>query len=152
MTPAVYGSSQGRASNQSCSCWPTPQSQRCLSCIFHLHHSSQQHWILNPVSEARDRTRILMDTSWFCYHWATTGTLAFWFLDKLHRHSFPPPYQPYLSTAFPLSFEACEVNCLGKQLLGTFIQTDASREGKGSYKKTGIFQEFPWWHSGNEYN
>ena len=24
------------------------------SCVFHLHHSSQQCWILNPLSEARD--------------------------------------------------------------------------------------------------
>ena len=29
-----------------------------------LHHSSQQHQILNPFREARDGTRILMDTSW----------------------------------------------------------------------------------------
>ena len=28
-----------------------------------LHHSSQQHRILNPLSEARDLTHILMDTS-----------------------------------------------------------------------------------------
>ena len=26
-----------------------------------LHHSSQQRWILNPLSKARDRTCILMD-------------------------------------------------------------------------------------------
>ena len=36
-------------SNQSCSC-----------------HSSRQCWILNPLSEARDRTHILMDTSGVC--------------------------------------------------------------------------------------
>ena len=29
-----------------------------------LHHSLQQCWILNPLSEARDQTRILRDTSW----------------------------------------------------------------------------------------
>ena len=34
-----------------------------LSCVFDLHHSSQQRQILNPLSEARDRTHILMDTS-----------------------------------------------------------------------------------------
>ena len=28
-----------------------------------LHHSSQQHWILNPLSEARDWTLILMDAN-----------------------------------------------------------------------------------------
>uniref|UniRef100_A0A8D0NWU8 Neurolysin, mitochondrial n=1 Tax=Sus scrofa TaxID=9823 RepID=A0A8D0NWU8_PIG len=38
-----------------------------LSYICDLHHSSQQCPILNPVSEARDRTRILMDTSRFRY-------------------------------------------------------------------------------------
>ena len=33
-----------------------------------LHHSSWQCQILNPLSKARDRTLILMDTSWICYH------------------------------------------------------------------------------------
>ena len=32
------------------------------SCVCDLHHSSWQRLILNPLSEARDRTRILMDT------------------------------------------------------------------------------------------
>ena len=31
------------------------------SCICDLCHSSQQHWIFNPLSEAKDRTHILMD-------------------------------------------------------------------------------------------
>ena len=34
-----------------------------LSCVCHLHHSSRQCGILNPLSKARDRTRILMDPS-----------------------------------------------------------------------------------------
>ena len=34
-----------------------------LSRICHLHHSSWQRWILNPLSESRDRTCILMDPS-----------------------------------------------------------------------------------------
>ena len=34
-----------------------------LSCICDLHHSSQQQWILNPLSEARGQTRVLMDAS-----------------------------------------------------------------------------------------
>ena len=35
-----------------------------LSCICNLHCSLWQRWILNPLSEARDQTCILMDTSW----------------------------------------------------------------------------------------
>ena len=34
-----------------------------LNFICDLHHSSWQHWIPKPLSEARDRTRVLMDTS-----------------------------------------------------------------------------------------
>ena len=42
--------------------------------VFDLHHSSRQRWILNPLSEARDHTSILMVPSWICFHCATTGT------------------------------------------------------------------------------
>ena len=38
------------------------------SCVCNLHHSSWQHWILNPLSEARDQTCVLMDTSQICFH------------------------------------------------------------------------------------
>ena len=34
-----------------------------LSCILDLGHSLQQHRILNPLSEAGNRTCLLMDTS-----------------------------------------------------------------------------------------
>ena len=44
------------------------------SCVCDLYHSTWQHQILNPLSEARDWTCILMDTSWVCYICATTGT------------------------------------------------------------------------------
>ena len=42
--------------------------------VFNLHHSSQQGRILNLPSKARDQIYILMDTSQFCFCWATTGT------------------------------------------------------------------------------
>ena len=71
----------GQGSNGSCSCWPiaTPDP----SCLFDLHHSSWQHLILNPLSEARDWTHILMDTSRVRYRWATTGTPSIVLLNTL---------------------------------------------------------------------
>ena len=47
------------------------------SCNRDPHHSSKQHQSLNPLSEARDWTYVLMNTSWVCYHWATMGTPLF---------------------------------------------------------------------------
>ena len=44
------------------------------SCVFNLHHSSQQHWILNPLREARDQTCNLMVPSWIHFRCAMTGT------------------------------------------------------------------------------
>ena len=37
-----------------------------MSRVWDLHHSSLQHWILNSLREARDRTRVLMDASPVC--------------------------------------------------------------------------------------
>ena len=45
-----------------------------LSRICNLCHSSWQCQILNPLSEAKDQTRVLMDTSRICYHSAMMGT------------------------------------------------------------------------------
>ena len=49
---------------------PTLQPQKCgiqaLS-VTYLHHSSWQCRILNPLSEARDGTQVLMDTNWVHY-------------------------------------------------------------------------------------
>ena len=44
------------------------------SLVGDLHHSSWQHRIPDPLSEATDQTRILMDPSWICFHCATMGT------------------------------------------------------------------------------
>ena len=55
--------------------------------VFHLHHSSQQHSILNPLSKARDRTCILMDTSRIRFHCATMETPCLWeFIVQLVLH------------------------------------------------------------------
>ena len=44
--------------------YTTAKATQDLSLIYGLHHSSRQQRILNPQSEARDRTCIFMDTSW----------------------------------------------------------------------------------------
>ena len=45
----------------------TATAMQNLSCICDLNRSLRQHWILDPLSEARDGTQILMDTSWVHY-------------------------------------------------------------------------------------
>ena len=85
----------GWRSNWSYSCWPTPQ--------------PQQHRILNPLIEARDRTRNLMAPSWILFCCATTGTpqnpifkADLWLLDgSLH----PPP--SFLLPSSPPSSGPC---------------------------------------------
>ena len=44
------------------------------SCVCDLHHSQQQHPILNPLSEARDRTRNLTAPSQIRFYCARTDT------------------------------------------------------------------------------
>ena len=39
-----------------------------LNQVCDLHHSSLQHWILNPLSEARDRTCVLIDAGQIHFH------------------------------------------------------------------------------------
>ena len=53
---------------------------------FIFYHSSQQRWILNPLSRARDQIHILMDTSWIHYHWATMGTSKINYNFKIDLH------------------------------------------------------------------
>jgi len=53
-----------------------------------LHRSSQQHWILKPLSKARDQTHNLMVLSRIRFHRATTGTpvfLKYFIFNKLQE-------------------------------------------------------------------
>ena len=62
------------------------------SLVCHLHHSLQQRQILNLPSEARDRTRILMDTSWVLnpLSWnRNSGTLDFKETNNLKQSLLP---------------------------------------------------------------
>ena len=44
-----------------------------LNHVCDLHHDSWHCWILNPLHEARDRTCILMETSWVLNLWSHNG-------------------------------------------------------------------------------
>ena len=71
----AYGSSQARSwMGDAAAFLHDSHSNSGSNPIFDLYHSSWQRWILNSMSEARDWTCVLMDTSWICFHWATTGT------------------------------------------------------------------------------
>ena len=63
-----------------------------LSRIYNLCHSLRQHWIPNPLSEARDWTRNLIVPSRIHFHCTTTGTpcscfvFVFVFFDNILSH------------------------------------------------------------------
>ena len=62
-TPSAYGSSRlGVKSEVQPPAYATATAMQNPSCICDLHNSSWQHWILNPLSRARDHTCILVDT------------------------------------------------------------------------------------------
>ena len=53
------------------------QSQVCK-----LHRGSRQRRILNPLSSARDQTRVIKNISWVHYGWATIGIPFLNFLER----------------------------------------------------------------------
>ena len=61
--------------------------------VFDLHHSSRQHRIPNPLSEARDRTHSLLVPSQIHFPCATTGTPG-----GCHYYELPPKDEVHTST------------------------------------------------------
>jgi len=72
--PMAYGSCQARGQIRAAAASLYRSATWDLNCVCDLHHNSQQCQILNPLSEARDWTHILMNTSQVHYCWAMTGT------------------------------------------------------------------------------
>ena len=63
-----------------------------LSRVYDLHHRSQQQQILNPLSEARDQTCVLMDISHFrfCCRATRTPSRLVLISHKMSRSPHPP--------------------------------------------------------------
>ena len=65
--------------------YATATAVRDPSCVCDLHHRWQTslrsltHWILNPLSKARDQTHNLIVPSQIHFHCATTGTTILFF-------------------------------------------------------------------------
>ena len=80
-------------SNWSYSCQPMPPATATPdpSRICDLHHSSQQCWILNPVSESRDQTCNLMVPSWIVSAVPQWNLLPHSSLQKLYALSVISP-------------------------------------------------------------
>ena len=64
--PAAYGGSQARGPIGAVAAGHSHVGDPSHVC--NLHHSSQQHQILNTLSKARDQTCVLMDASHICFH------------------------------------------------------------------------------------
>ena len=61
--PVAHGSSWARGPIRAAAkAYATATATQDLSCIYDIWHSLWQHWILNPLSKARDQTHILTDT------------------------------------------------------------------------------------------
>ena len=67
----------GVQSKQQLPAYTTVIAMQDLSRICDLHHSSLQCQTLNPLSEARDQTCILLDLNWVHYCWDTMETPNF---------------------------------------------------------------------------
>ena len=63
------------------------------SCVYDLHHSSWQHRILNPLSQARDQTRNLMVPSRICFRCTMMGTSKHSSDALFHLYSVPPEWE-----------------------------------------------------------
>ena len=98
--------------------YTTDKAMPDLSHIYDLHHSSQQCQILNPLSKAKNRTCILLDTSWIRFHCTTTGTSTenyyYYFLTREFSGSLLASGRPEASMkSMCLLMSSCDV---GKDL------------------------------------
>ena len=84
-TPEAYGGSQPRGLIRAVGADPHHSHSNARSShVCDLHHSSQQHRILNLLSEASNWTRNLTVLGWILFHCTTVGTS--WFHSSVVRN------------------------------------------------------------------
>ena len=81
------------------------------SCICHLHHSSRQCRILNPLSEAGVWICILMDTSRVHYHWVTRELPDYRILNEFSFLVIISPFYSLCSTDCNSDYPYCLCSC-----------------------------------------
>ena len=82
--PMAYGHSQARGRvGGAVPAYTTATAPRDPSPVCDLRHSSWQRWNLNPLSKARDWTRLFTGASQIHYRWAMTGTPLAFFLKRM---------------------------------------------------------------------
>ena len=108
------------------------------SYVCDLHHSSWQHWILNPLSEARARTRILMESSRVCnplshsrnsplYHCCKhptfLSTMRSFLQNGWHRHGGTPQIKNNDRTPspFPNSHRRAALSLWGAESINGYV-------------------------------
>ena len=78
--PVAHGGSQARVKSElQLPAYASATATWDLSRICDLHHSSEQHLIFNPLSEARNGTHILKDTSQVCELLSHNGSVPITF-------------------------------------------------------------------------
>ena len=90
---------------------------------LHLRPTPRQRRILNSLSEARDRTRVLMDPSQICFCCTTTGTLVLVF-DIGYLSVTPPLFQ----SLEPLPASGPDFGGLGEEAEFVEVEPEAKQE------------------------
>ena len=94
-----------------------------LSRVCDLPHSSGQHQILNPLSEDRNQTYILIGTSQIHFHWPMKGTP---FVLFLATDIFPMLGCLKLHLGLPKTYPLCCVIELSTNAVSHFVSREAN--------------------------
>ena len=120
-THVAYGTSQAKGQIAAIAAYTTVTATWDPTCICDLHHSSWQHWILNPPSKASDQTCNLMVPSRIRFCCTTTGTPCdfFFFLNvKAQGHAFGIAPSMTIKIPFPCP---CSYSCIYKKTRVSFM-------------------------------